>query len=150
MPSHSGGGLYAAFRKFLLIGGVGFMVDAVVLSVLAQLAGWPPWHARAISFPPAVLATWWLNRRYTFAGRGMQRRSAEAILYLAIQTCGLGLNLAAFGASLAHFPVLHRWPMGALMIGAGAGLCFNFVAAYLFLYSKRRARTHPASHQSLP
>lgn len=141
------GGLYRAFRKFLLIGGVGFLIDAVVLTVLAQVAGWPPWHARAVSFPPAVLATWWLNRRYTFTGRGLKRRTTEALSYLAIQTCGLGINFAVFGTLLARVPFLQRWPGGALAAGAAAGLCFNFLAAYLALYSKARVRTHPASHQ---
>ena len=69
-------------------------IDAGLLSALTHLAGWSPWAARVPSFAAAVLATWLLNRRLTFAGRGLQRRSMEAIGYGAIQACGAGINLA--------------------------------------------------------
>ena len=52
---------------------------------LTQFAGWSAWYARIPSFTTAVLITWLLNRTLTFPGRGLQRRSTEALLYGVIQ-----------------------------------------------------------------
>ncbi len=93
-----------AVRSFAIVGGVGFVVEAILMTALTQLADWSAWYARIPSFTTAVLVTWLLNRSTTFAGRGPQRRSTEALLYGVIQLCGAGINLAIFAtlpASLA-------------------------------------------------
>lgn len=125
-------------RSFALVGGVGFAIEAILLTVLTQLAGWQPWLARLPSFVTAVLATWALNRRHTFAGRGLERRSVEALFYVVIQVCGAVINLAIFGLCLLHWPPLSRVPVIPLAIGAIGGFAFNFGASNTFLYARRR------------
>ena len=39
-PTHAG--LASTFRKFLLVGGVGFFVDTALLSILTGFARWTP------------------------------------------------------------------------------------------------------------
>jgi putative flippase GtrA len=137
-----------ALRRFVLIGGIGFVVDAGILTALTRVAGWEPWHARLLSFPAAVFVTWWLNRQFTFAGRGLERRSVEALFYLGIQVIGAAINLAVFGACLAHWPELRSVPAVPLAAGAVVGLAFNFGVSNYVLYARRRAerqRTPPTS-----
>lgn len=129
-------------RTFALVGGVGFAIEAILLTTLVQLFGWQPWHARIPSFLTAVLATWALNRRYTFPGRGLQRRSMEAFFYMLIQACGAGINLAIFGMCLLYWPQLRSVPVIPLAIGAAGGFAFNFCASNAFLYARRRAQAH--------
>jgi putative flippase GtrA len=124
--------------SFLAVGSVGFAVEAVILTALTRYAGWSPWQARVPSFLVAVLITWALNRRHTFAGRGLQRRSAEAFLYTTIQAGGALINLGIFGACLALLPQLANVPVIPLAIGAVGGFVFNFLLSSNWLYSRLR------------
>ena len=42
------------FPAFLVVGGVGFVVDATVLAVLVHSYGWGPYTSRLVSFAVAV------------------------------------------------------------------------------------------------
>jgi putative flippase GtrA len=130
-------------RQFVIVGAVGFVIDASILTALTQFAGWTAWHARGPSFTTAVVVTWIFNRTHTFRGRGLQRRSLEALLYGAIQVCGALINLAVFGACLTLFPVLASIPVVPLAIGAGVALVCNFAASSLLLYRWRDPRSQP-------
>jgi putative flippase GtrA len=135
--------LPARVRNFAAVGAIGFVIDAGLLSALTHLAGWSPWAARAPSFAAAVLATWLLNRRLTFPGLGLQRRSAEALGYGAIQVCGAGVNLLIFGVCLATFPRLAAVPVIPFAVGAGVAMVFNYLALKQLLYARERvAREH--------
>jgi putative flippase GtrA len=126
-------------RSFAVVGGAGFVIEAVIMTVLTQFAGWSVWLARIPSFTMAVLATWLLNRTHTFAGRGLERRSTEALLYGVIQLCGAGLNLALFALCLLAWPQLGRVPVVPLAIGAIGGFACNFAASNGLLYARRKA-----------
>lgn len=125
--------------SFLAVGAAGFLVEAVILTALTSWLEWSPWHARVPSFFAAVLITWSLNRRHTFAGRGMRRRSLEAVLYTTIQGGGALVNLAIFAVALTAWPDLTRLPVIALALGAGGGFVFNYLMSSKLLYSQRRS-----------
>jgi putative flippase GtrA len=127
-----------ALGSFALVGGAGFVVESIIMTVLIRLAGWTPWYARIPSFATALLVTWLLNRTLTFPGRGPARRSVEAFFYTVIQIVGACINLAIFAVCLLHWPQLGRMPVIPLAIGAAGGLCFNFAASNGLLYARRR------------
>jgi putative flippase GtrA len=124
--------------SFLAVGGVGFVVEAVILTSLTLYAAWSPWQARIPSFITAVLITWALNRRHTFPDRGLRHRPTEAFFYTAIQGGGALINLGIFGVCLALLPQLARVPVIPLAIGAVGGFAFNFVLSSKWLYSRLR------------
>jgi putative flippase GtrA len=128
-----------AIRSFALVGGTGFVVESIIITVLIQLAGWQPWHARIPSFTVALFTTWLLNRTVTFPGRGPERRSVEAFLYAVIQIIGGGINLAIFALCLRYWPQLGKVPVVPLAIGAAGSFGFNFAASNGLLYARRRA-----------
>lgn len=127
-----------ALGKFGVIGGAGFAIEAVLLTVLTQSLDWEPWQARVPSFLTAVLATWLLNRAYTFRGRVPERRSVEALSYVGIQVCGACINLAVFALCLKRWPQLRAVPVVPLAVGAAAGFAFNFIASSTWLYARTR------------
>jgi putative flippase GtrA len=131
--------LPASVCNFAAIGALGFVIDASLLSALTHGAGWSPWAARAPSFTAAVLVTWLLNRRLTFRGRGLQRRSVEALGYGTIQAVGAGINLLVFGVCLATFPRLAALPVIPFAVGSGVAMLFNYVALQRLLYARERA-----------
>lgn len=124
--------------NFLVVGGVGFIVDATILTGLTLYAAWSPWLARIPSFAVAVFVTWALNRRHTFPDRGLQHRSTEAFFYLAIQGGGALINLGIFWICLELQPQLVKVPVIALAFGSAGGLVFNYLLSSKWLYSRFR------------
>lgn len=128
-----------ALWKFMAVGCIGFIVDAALLTAIVGSTVWAPWQARIPSFLAAVATTWLLNRRYAFAGRGLQRDALEAVLYGAIQIGGALLNFAVFSLSLWRFPRLGTILVVPLALGAVAGLAFNFALGNGLLYASVRS-----------
>jgi putative flippase GtrA len=125
-------------RNFALVGAVGFTIEALLLTILMRWTDLEAWQARLPSFLTAVFATWALNRIHTFRGRGLQRRSLDALAYASIQTCGAAINLGIFALCLFYFPRLRTAPIVPLGIGAIGGFCFNFLASNALLYTRRQ------------
>lgn len=130
------GQIWRRFRGFVVIGGVGFAVEAIIITLAtSQRFGLPAVMARLLSFPCAVLVTWWLNRQYNFRSR--DSALSEGGRYLATQGVGALANLAAYASCVYAFPPLAAWPVVALGIGAGVGLAVNFSLSYLYVFRKR-------------
>ena len=120
--------------RFVVVGAVGFLIEAVLLHMLATRAGWSPYAARAVSFPLAVSATFALNRAWTF--RGHLRGAAFPAFggYLTIQLIGAAINLFVYVLAIELFEPLRALPVLALAFGAAAGLVFNFSASRALVF----------------
>jgi putative flippase GtrA len=113
------GGLAAQVRAFLLVGCLGFAIDAG-LTVLLSRAGLSPYLARPPAALIAIASTWTLNRRFTFRPGG-GARLAEFGRYLSVSAAGLALNYALYSAVLAGFGRLAvQAPAPAVVGGAVA------------------------------
>jgi putative flippase GtrA len=132
------------FARFAIVGGIGFVVDAGILTVLASWLGFNVYASRAVSFATAVIATWALNRQWVFGGlksRHARAVGAEYLRYVVVQTVGALTNLVVFVAVLAAVPGLIGYPVVPLAIGAIAGLLVNFAGARAWVF--RRNATGP-------
>jgi putative flippase GtrA len=133
--------LLAQIGRFAVVGSAGFVIDGGLLYLLV-LNGADPYLARGISFPPAVTATWYLNRVWTFAVRtGTPRR--QYTRYVAVQIAGALGNYAVYALILLF---IHRTAGGAIVAfaaGSAAGLLINFVGARTLVFvSGSRSRVH--------
>jgi putative flippase GtrA len=133
-------GLRKSFALFVVAATVGFIIDAGVVTLLVRWLGWGPWQGRFVSFPLAVTATWWLNRRYAFRGTGGRDRRVEYAAYWAIQLAGAVVNFAIYGMCLHIAPALAAFPFVPVAIGGIAAMLFNFAVAKSTVY--RAARMH--------
>ena len=127
------------FARFAIVGGIGFVVDAGILTALVSWFGFNVYASRAVSFTAAVLATWALNRQWVFGdwkARHARAVGAEYLRYVVVQTVGALTNLAVFVAVLAALPNLIRYPVIPLAIGAIAGLLVNFAGARLWVFTR--------------
>jgi putative flippase GtrA len=120
--------------SFVAIGAVGFCVDGGVLTLLATQGGMNVYSARLVSFPLACLATWGLNRRWTFSAPRSLALRAEYARYLAVQILGALANLAGFALLVALYPVWRTIPVIPLALGAIAGLAVNFLGARTWVF----------------
>jgi putative flippase GtrA len=126
------------FLSFLVVGGVGLVVDAGVFWIAHEHAHWTIFWSRVLSVIVAITTTWLLNRAITFRRYASAERAAEYIRYVISQALGLTVNLAVFTAALLLVPRLQEIPIVALLLGSAVALFVNFIAAKLFAFRARR------------
>ncbi|SLN53946.1 GtrA-like protein [Roseovarius albus] len=124
--------------RFLVIGSLGFIVDASVLLVLI-LCGGDAYVSRLISFAAAVIVTWWGNRTWTFRERVDQPKYKELSAYFLVQTCGAGINYGIYALVLFWIGTSPLQVLVALACGSVTALFFNFFGA-------KNAVFHSGSH----
>ncbi|MHB1529456.1 MAG: GtrA family protein [Acidiferrobacteraceae bacterium] len=114
---------------FSVVGGVGFLVDGGILTLLHSGFGRSLLLSRLCSFSVAVTVTWGLNRRYTFPEHRDPRAGAEWRRYAAVNGVGAFINLGFFFALVNHYPGLAARPLVPLALAALVALGFNFVGS---------------------
>jgi putative flippase GtrA len=130
-------GLKSQLGWYLVVGGVGFGVDAAAYLLLAHGLGWPLVPARLLAFLPATVVTWWINRRLTFArtGEAPGQRLWEYLRYLAVQGTGIAVNFAVFHGVASQYP---DHDLAAFAAGSAVALAFNFAGARWLVFTGRQ------------
>ena len=118
------------FVRFVVVGGLGFVMDTGLLQVFLRL-GLGYYTGRIPSFLIACAVTWVINRLWTFKSGRQTGKARSAALYLGVQCVGWGANLLVYGLCLFLFPGLKQWPliMLPLALGAGSGMVVNFLGS---------------------
>ena len=119
------------FPKFVFVGTVGFLVDAVFLQTLFLL-GYGPFVSRAFSVIVAMTATWYLNRTVVF--QTSNAKGPEYLRHLAAQSVGMLVNVGVYAGVLLAVPALQQSPVIALIVGSLAAMIFNFFSAKLWTF----------------
>lgn len=115
------------FFRFGVAGGVGFVVDAAVLTALVELAGMNPYVARIFSFYIAATSTWLVNRHYTFGDRPSGRSLfGEWLHYLSMMMVGGATNYAIYALSLSVSATVREYPALGVLIGTSVSMFVNF------------------------
>jgi putative flippase GtrA len=123
------------FPAFVVVGTVGFAVDATILAILVHEYGWGHYTARVVSFAVAVTVTWLLNRRFVFASARTINRRSEYTRYLTVQGMGMAINFLTYSLCIATNQMMDRWPVIALAVGSIVALLFNYVGARMFVFT---------------
>lgn len=111
--------------RFGLVGLVGFLIEASLLTYFANQPRVGPIYGRLISFPAAVFTTWILNRKITFKSKNSP--GAESVKYLVVQTVGACANLILFYILVSRWTFFAQEPVVPLLIAAVLGFAVNFV-----------------------
>lgn len=123
---------------FVVVGAIGFLIDAGILTALMTRFGFDHYSARAISFTVAVTATWYMNRRWVFARSTASMSGREYTSYLLVQIIGAVINLSVFVVIIELVPRLTAVPVIPLAVGAVVGMLFNFSASSRLVFSDTR------------
>ena len=113
--------------RFAAIGGIGFVVDGGILTLLNSVYGINLFYARLVSFSVAVTVTWILNRQLTFTATA--NAGQEWGRYAVVNGIGALINMGLFFWLIFAFEPLARWPIVPLAIAASIALVFNFFAS---------------------
>ena len=120
--------------RFLIAGGIGFVVDAGILLLLLRFTPIGPFGARAIAIPSALLATWFLNRNFTF-GHSERSLAVEGVRYGSVGITSALLNYALYSSLLVSEPTLR--PIIALIPASAAATAFSFFGYSRFVFRRR-------------
>ena len=133
---------------FVVVGAIGFLIDAGILTLLMTAYEFDHYSARAISFTVAVTFTWYMNRRWVFEKSAASISGREYSSYLVVQVIGAVINLSVFVAIIEILPNLTRVPVIPLAVGAVAALLFNFGASSRFVFSEsQNNKTGPSGSE---
>lgn len=131
-------GLRRELFGFVLVGGVGFLVDATLVLLLSQYMN--VYLARLLSFAVALTVTWLLNRSWVFtaAGRSARARAAEYSRYVVVQCSGAAVNLAVFSLLIFLFEILKSWLLIPLAAGSLVGMFVNYYGMRVWVFAMKK------------
>lgn len=130
------------FIKFAIVGGIGFVIDTGMLSLLvfllnltgdAQRLG-----AKAVSFTLAVVSNFVWNRRWTYPESRTKPLGKQLVQFFALNLIGLGINLTVFAlvdALLTRLVGLVLALYGAQVAAVGVAMFWNFAANRFITYN---------------
>lgn len=139
-PEEQSSSVLRRLPGFVLVGAIGFLIDAGILTTLMTGFSFGHYGARAISFTVAVTATWYMNRRWVFGRIAVRMSGREYTAYLLVQIIGALINLSVFFAVIEFVPELVRMPVIPLALGAAVALLFNFGASSRFVFPESPRR----------
>lgn len=114
------------FIKFAIVGGSTFVIDSAIFYTLKLTILEPkPVTAKVIAGIVAVIASYVLNREWSFRDRGGRERHHEALLFFAFSGVGVLLSMAPLWVSSYVFGL--RVPTVSLTVENIA----DFVSAYI-------------------
>lgn len=123
--------LQQRFLRFALVGGLGFVVDAGILSLLIEIFAANPYAARIVSILAAITVTWWCNRHFTFRST-QPAQHGEWLRYAALMLVGASVNYGVYALGVAYLPI------AAITWRALAALCIATLTAMLVNYNSMR------------
>jgi len=117
--------------RFGIAGGIGFVVDAGLLTLLLHLTPLGPFIARMIAIAVAMVATWIFNRTFTF-DRSPHSLAVEGFRYGSVGITSALVNYGLYAALLLTIPALQ--PLAALVLATAASMFFSFFGYSRFVF----------------
>jgi dolichol-phosphate mannosyltransferase len=130
-------GVWSQLMQFLVVGGLGTIVNLVALTMLIW-TGLPMRASVAAAIFVAMCFNFVLNRRFSFSGARQGSRTRQFFGFVAASSVGAAVNYATTLFVLAH-PMGLR-PQTAALIGIAAGTLFNFVTSRYLVFRMSHVR----------
>lgn len=133
------------FSKFLLVGGLNFLIDLAVLNALIALSGVSQGALavgfKGASFVVAVISSFFWNKFWTFRAASLEHAGGEFVQFLTVSVIGLLTNAGAFSLlNDALGPRSGIRPQAWASIAAGGaavvGLLWNFLGYKFFVFRR--------------
>ena len=129
---------------FLVVGGLGYVVDVAVFNVLISaslLIATGPKLAKVCSVAAAMVVTYLGNRYVTWRHRAGGPRAREVALFVVFNLVGMGISVAALLVSHDLLRLTSRLAdnISANVVGLLLGTGFRYWSYRRFVFSRARA-----------
>ncbi len=125
--------LQREFFRYLIVGGIAFVVDAGVLFLLVSQFGINYLLAAMISFLVGTVANYLISINWVFRYRAIQTESLEFSIFLLTGVMGLVISLGVMDILTGHFGLHYMLAKVAATITA---LAFNYLSRKWVLFSR--------------
>lgn len=112
------------FLRFGTVGAIGFVFDTATVYLLRGSIGL--YAAGLAAYFVAATVTWWLNRQWTFRGKGQGSALRQWARFLMANAAGFVLNRGTYMLLIALVPFCAEHPVLAVAAGSIAGMFSNF------------------------
>jgi len=119
--------------KFLVVGGIGVIVNLLVMTSLIQVGYSRDWRASAIASAVAALHNYLLNNHWTFSDRRRDGRALVngAFLYLLMAAVGIAVTTVSYSILtrprfLHNFGTSSLYLLGAQLVSILFGIYLNY------------------------
>ncbi len=119
--------------RFAITGFIGFGVDSVLLYVLLHM-GFDPYVARAVSIPAAMLATWILNRNWSFE-KSDKPWYAELMQYICVAGFAALVNYGVYALALQF--IVGITPFWALVMASAIAMFVSYFGYGRVVFGKK-------------
>lgn len=130
-------GLWSQLTQFLVVGGIGTVVNLVALTVLLA-AGLDARAAVALAIVLAMGSNFLLNRRFSFAHARVGSFPRQLLGFVAASSFGALINYATTLLVLERVGGVR--PQIAALVGIAAGTAFNFLASRYLVFRQSHVR----------
>jgi len=133
------------FLRFAIVGAIGFVIDAGLLTALHNGAGLDPFSSRLVSISASAFTTWRLNRSLTFGASDLSQAN-EGLRYALVAAATAGFNYLVYVLLLLGFPGMP--PIVAAIAATLAAMFFSYAGYSRFVFSGARTIVGaPSSHR---
>lgn len=125
--------LIAQVMKFVVVGGLSFVLDFIIYFVLTNFLSVYYLIAGFFSFTLSLIFNYLMSMKYVFKSKDDLKKSHEFVIFATLSVMGLGLNL------LSLYVLVDLFKMNDLIAKvfvAGIVMVFNFVTRKIFLEQK--------------
>ncbi len=137
---------HTELMKFAVVGAITWFIDTgIVYSLKLTVLQDKPLTARAIGVLIATIASYILNREWSFSARGGRQRAHEAALFFGVSTLSVGVTLIpqAIALYLFHIRVPHVSPTSQALSNFITGQILGVLLAMAFRYWALRRFVFP-------
>lgn len=125
--------LCVAFVRYLVAGGLGFVLDYATLALCYEILGLHYLLASALGFLMGLIFVYISSNKWVFTRRRMEARAwLEFLIFALIGIIGLGLTLLFMWIFV---DVCRIYPLISKLITTALVLLWNFFARKIILYS---------------
>ena len=136
--------LIVQFAKFVIIGGLSFIIDFALYFVFTRYLGIMEMVAQIMSFSISVIFNYMMSMKYVFVSKDDLKKHHEFMIFITLSALGALLNWVIF---YIMFYVLGIDDLITKVIDAGIVMFFNFITRKFFLEKKEEAVTNKQAQE---
>jgi putative flippase GtrA len=125
--------LLAQISKFVIVGGLSFVLDFVVYLVLTRGFSMVEMVAQILAFSVSLIFNYFMSMRFVFVSKDTLKKHEEFGIFVTLSVMGAGLNWGLFYVMVYLFTIDDLWTK---VVVAGVVMVFNFVTRKIFLEQK--------------